>query len=175
MEPEAVNTLAEEAGKMKEEVLESLSGNPPDQIKYIFSDMSSFFQDEVISKWRIQERFDELIDYILYQHDEHGGENLWQQVLIDLRLKKDEVRGSKLLDGLYPGRVRLFWIALENYKKHPDNHFCAAAFDKAKGEVMKVLYEHSYLLENKVEKEQNLKLVEMTRTKINEIHNAKIT
>lgn len=169
MEPESVNALAEEAENMKAEVLQYFSGKPPERIRHLFGDMSFFFQEEVLAEWRKQERFDELIEYILYQYEEGGGEEFWQQVLLDLRLKKDEVRAHRLLDGLYPARAERFWMALQNYRKHPDNHFSAASCAKARGEVMSVLYEHAFLLENKPKEEQNDALISLVRSRISEI------
>ena len=155
MEPDSVNRLVEEAEELRKEVLSCFSGDPPEKIKYLFGDTSFFFQEEALAEWRRQERFDELIEYILYQYEETGGEEFWQQVLLDLRLKKDEARAHKLLNGLYPARAEKYRIAVKNYKKHPENHFSAANCAKAKGEVMKVLYEHAFVLENKAEEEQN--------------------
>ena len=130
----------------------------------------TFFQKETLAEWRRQEKYDELIEYILYQYEENGGEEFWQQVLLDLRLKKDEERAHKLLNGLYPKRAEKFWVALKNYKKYPNNHFCAANVAKAKGEVMKVLYEHAFVLENKPEEDQNQELVKLVRKRIIEIY-----
>ena len=169
MEPDAVNKLAEEAEDMKKEVLALFPGKLPSRIKHLFGDMSIFFDEEVISEWRRQERFDELIEYILYQYDERGGEEIWQQVLLDLRIKNDEIRANKLLDGLYLGRAELFWVALKNSNEHPDNHFSAANLAKARGEVMKVLYEQAFIAENKPEEEQDTTQVEKVRSKIQEI------
>jgi len=176
MEPESVNTLVDEAEKLKKEVLSSFSGKPPEKIEYLFGDMSDFFHEETLAEWRRQERFDELIEYILYQYKEAGGEEFWQLVLLDLRLKKDEIRAHKLLNGLYPARADAFWVALKNYKENPDNHFSASKCAKTKGEVMKVLYEHAFVLENKPNDEQNKELVNLVRSRINEIaHEQKTT
>src|SRR5687768_7713762 len=105
MEPESVNKIANRAEEMRAEVLRSFSGKPPQLIEYIFGDTSFFFLEEALAEWRRQEKYDELIEYILHVYAESGGEELWQQVLLDLRLKKDEQRAHKLLDGLYPARA----------------------------------------------------------------------
>lgn len=68
MEPKALNTLAKEADELRTNTLETFSGSLPDSIAYIFNDTSEFFEQEVLVIWRMSERFDELIDYILYQH-----------------------------------------------------------------------------------------------------------
>jgi len=95
---------------------------------------------------------------------------LWQQVLLDLRLKKNDRLAHTLLNGLYPARAEKFWVALKNYQDNADNHFSAASYAKAKGEVMTVLYEHAFLLENKPKKEQNQELVNLVRSRITEIN-----
>lgn len=171
MEPESVNKLVDEADELRKQVLSEFSGKPPEKIEYLFGDMSSFFEEETLAEWRRQERFDELIEYILYQNEETGGEELWQSVLLDLRLKKDETRAHKLLNGLYPARAEAFWVALDNRKKYPENHFSVSNCAIAKGEVMKVLYEHAFVLENKPNEQQNKELVELVRSRINEIAN----
>lgn len=171
MEPKFIHTLVVETENLREEVLSSFSGKPPEKIEYLFGNMSDFFQEEVLAEWLRQERFNDLIEYILYQHAESGGEVFWQQVLLDLRLKNDEARAHKLLDGLYPARADVFWAALKNHKKYPENHFSAANCAKAKGEVMKVLYEHAFVLENKSKEEQNQELVNLVRSRINAISN----
>lgn len=165
-EPEAINTLVAEAQSLKDEISGQFRGQIPSRIEGLFSDMSWFFQEQVLSEWRKAERFDELIDYILYQHEEHGGEELWSQVLLDLRLKKDEARAVRLLNGLFPARAENYWISFKNYKKHPDNHFCAADLAIRKADVMKVLYEHAFILENKKPENQDLQAIEEIRNKI---------
>ncbi|ABC28907.1 hypothetical protein HCH_02076 [Hahella chejuensis KCTC 2396] len=149
MEPQAVNTLVDEAESLQESVSGQLKGCIPDELKHLFKDTSLFFQEEILAQWRIQERYDELIDYILYQHEEHGGEDFWKQVLLDLRLKKDEVRAFRMLEGLLPKRLDRVKVCSKNLKKYPDNYLSAANLGVAKGEALKVLYEYAYILENK--------------------------
>ena len=172
MEPDSLNTLAKESESLKEEVLASLSGKPPEKLAYLFCDTSYFFTDETLAEWRRQERYDELVEYILFNYEEGGEFHFWKQVLLDLRLRKDEIRAHTMLDGLYPGRLEKFKGALNKLKKHPENHFCIAAFYKAKGDVMDLLYEHAFLLENKPEQDQNRALVDMVRKRILDIEQA---
>ena len=171
MEPEVIDTWAKEAEDMNQETLRCFKGKPPKVIEYIFDTKSFFFQEEVLSEWRRQERYDELIEYILYQHEEHGGEKLWQQVLLDLRQKKDEKISFRLLEGLYLGRAKIFWIKLKNAKKYPDNYLCVVDVSIAKGEVMKVLYEHAFILENKPKKDRDERRIEKVRSHIKDILN----
>lgn len=170
MEPAAVDLLEQEAERMKEELLQYFSGKPPERIEHLFSEASFFFQEEILGEWRKQGRYEELVDYILYQHEEAGGEELWQQVLLDLRLRNNEALAHKLLNGLYPARAEKFWVSLKNYKENPENHFSAAACAKAKGEAMKVLYEHAFLLENKPKAAQSQELINLVRSRITEIN-----
>lgn len=169
MEPESVNKIAERAEQMRREVMQGFSGNPPELIEYLFGDRSFFFLEEALTEWRRQERFDDLIQYVLYQYADGGSDDFWQQLLLDLTLKNDEQRAHTLLDGLYEGRARKFRTALKNYRKHPDNHLSAAACAVAKGAAMKILYEHAFLLENKPEALQNKERIEMVRARIREI------
>ncbi len=171
MEPEALHTLENEVEALKEKVKSELNCDIPEDIEYLFSETAFFFQEEALENWRRSERFDELIDYILWNYAEGGGVDFWKQVLLDLRLKKDEDRAHKLLDGLYYGRASRFWVALKNYRKYPENHLSTAACSEAKGSVMAVLYEHAFLLENKPESEQNRDRVELVRNRIWEISN----
>lgn len=80
------------------------------------------------------------------------------------------MRAHRLLDGLYPARAEKF-RALRNHRKYPDNHFAAASSAKTRGEMMKVLYEHAFLLENKPKEEQNDELVNLVRSRIMEMEN----
>lgn len=165
-EPEAINTLVAEAQSLKDQISRLFKGQIPSRVEGVFSDMSRFFEEQVLSEWRKAERFDELIDYILYQHEEHGGDDLWPQVLLDLRQRRDEARAVKLLDGLFRARAENYWISFKNHKKHPDNHFCAADLAIRKADVMKVLYEHAFILENKKPENQDLQAIEEIRNKI---------
>jgi len=149
LEPQAVNTLVVEAESLKVSVLNQLNGSGARELKHLFNETSLFFQEEVLAQWRIQERYDELIDYILYQYEEHGGESFWSQVLLDLRLKKDEVRAIRMLEGLLPKRLEKVKVCSKNLKKYPNNYLSAASLGIAKGGALKVLYEYAYILENK--------------------------
>ncbi len=90
-------------------------------------------------------------------------------MLLDLRLKKDESRALRLLEGLYPGRAEKFWIKVKNAKKFSDNYLSAVGVAIAKGEVMKVLYEHAFILENKPEENRDEQKIQEVQNKINEI------
>lgn len=149
MKPEAVDVLASEADQLKRDILNDLAGSPPAKMAHLFSDSSFFFQEEVLSKWREQGRFDEIIDCVLYQYDERGGEEFWKQVLLDLRLNEDYDRAFRLLDGLLPGRMEQYRAAAKSKKRFPSNYLSAANLSIATGEVMKVLYEYAYILENR--------------------------
>lgn len=80
MEPEAINTLVEEAEVLREKIRRELEGNVPKELEYLFNDTCEFFEEEVLANWRRAERHDELIDYILYQYPEDGGADFWKQV-----------------------------------------------------------------------------------------------
>lgn len=148
MEPVAVNTLVDESEALKLSALKGFSGEIPSQLTHLFNETNVFFQEEVLSKWRSLERYDELIDYIVYQYGEKGGEGLWKQVLLGLRLNNDFNRAVRLLDGLLPGRMDLYKVASKNSKKFPNNYLSLASLSVTTGELMKVLYEYAFLLEN---------------------------
>lgn len=169
MEPAALNRIWKRAEEIRRELLAHFTGSPPDRIDALLGEMSSFCFDEAVAEWRAQERFDDLIDYILYQYADGGGDELWEQVLLDLRQKNDEDRGHRLLEGLYRGRIRKFKSAAENFRRNPTNHFSAAQYLISKGLVMKVLYEHAFLLENKRPDTQNAKLVKVVRKRIESV------
>jgi len=171
MEPESVNKLAEEAEDLRKDVLGLFNGNIPDKIKYLFGDTSFFFEEEIVAEWRRTERFEELVEYLLYQYEESGGEEICAQVLLDLRLKHNVKLAIKLLDGLCRIREEKFWIALKNYKKYPKNHFSKAALCKAKGILMSLLYEYAYILENRPIEQQDKELVESVKIRIDTVFN----
>lgn len=149
MEPKSKSTLISEAESLQESVSDQLNGAVPSELKHLFKDTSLFFQEEVLAKWRIQERYDELVDYIIYQYEAQGGEIFWKQILLDLRLKKDEARAFRMLEGLLPARLDQVKVCSKNLKKHPDNYLSSANLGIAKGEALKVLYEYAFILENK--------------------------
>ncbi|MCG8672617.1 MAG: hypothetical protein MI867_24660 [Pseudomonadales bacterium] len=166
MEPESINRLVKEAEEVKCSVRDRMGDNIALELSHLFDDTCYFFEEYVLGQWQLEKRFDELIDYILYLYADGGGNDFWKQILLDLRQGEDEDRGHKLLDGLYSGRLNQYKIARRNFKKNPNNHFSAAACAEAKGEVMKVLYEHAFLLENKPEHELNHERVALVRERI---------
>ena len=149
MEPKSLNTLVVESEKLKKTVQKNASKGILKDIEHLFSDNSFFFDQEVIANWRRENRFDELIDYIIYQYSDRGGEELWKQVLLDLRIIKDDQRCFRLLDGLLPGRKELLKVALKNEKKYPNNYLISAEVGICKGEVLKLYYEYAYIVENR--------------------------
>lgn len=54
-----------------------------------------------------------------------------------------------MLEGLLPGRMELYKAAVTNRNKYPNNYLSAATLAIVKGEVIKVLYEYAFILENR--------------------------
>lgn len=169
MEPEAVNKILEESEILRIKVLDELNAEPPEEIKYIFNEYSSFFEALIFEKWREQERFDALIDYILYEYEYGKGEEIWTQVLLDLRLKNDENRAFKLLRGLMAGRSELFWDAINSRSKKNDSLFLEMAIAEKKGHLIKVLYEYVFIVENKKEEDKDHILIKKIHHQIKEV------
>ncbi len=169
MEPQAVNTIVEEAESLKEAVSGSLKGRIPNELKHLFKETSLFFQEEVLAQWRSQERYDELVDYIIYQYEEHGGEQFWKQILLDLRLKKGEGSAFRMLEGLLPARLDRVKVCSKNLEKYPENYLSAASLGIAKGEALKVLYEYAYILENKPADQIDKAKVKKVKTQIEKV------
>ena len=171
MEPDAINTLVKETESLVRDLRSEFKDGVPDRIKSIFSDTSKYLEVVITDEWRQHKRYDELIEYISYLYGEHGGERLWTQVLLDLRLNGDEKRALRLLGNLCPGREEKFWIAVEKANEFPDNYICKVEVAKKKGDVMKVLYEYAYILENKPSHERNEEEIEEIKERILEIIN----
>ena len=165
----AWDKLAKEAEELRLDTLAQLGEEPPRKIKYLFSDSSRFFEKEVIVNWRETKRFDDLIEYILYNYEDNGGEELWKQILIDLKLSKDEERVHSMLNGLAKGRISLLKIAVENFAKHPNNYLCELDVAVRRAEVLKLLNERAWIAENKQSEEKNMELVNEIRESIREI------
>lgn len=89
---------------MKQGVANELEGQAPEELATIFSDTSVYFRDDVLSRWRIAKRYDDLTDYISYVYFDHDGDTFWGQALLDLRMLKDSEGALRLLEGLLPGR-----------------------------------------------------------------------
>jgi hypothetical protein len=99
-EPEALNTLASERGKLKIRARELLPEKLSLEIESAFGDWSEYFTFQVIDQWRDDKRFDELVDYLIYQYDEFDGHKPWGQILLDLRLNNEKSKAIRLLEGL---------------------------------------------------------------------------
>ena len=165
----AWDKLAKEAEGLRLDTLAQLGEEPPRKIKHLFSDSSRFFKKEVIVNWRETKRFDDLIKYILYNYEDNGGEELWKQILIDLKLSKDEERAHSMLNGLAKGRISLLKIAVENFAKYPNNYLCELDVAVRRAEVLKLLNERAWIAENKQSEEKNMELVNEIRESIREI------
>ncbi|MEJ2743804.1 MAG: hypothetical protein P8176_15370 [Gammaproteobacteria bacterium] len=170
MEPDAVNTLADEVESYRLKTLKELPTSS--ELRKLYSETSTLPRDEILGRWRLDERFDELVDYVIYQYEEGGGEFFWKQLLLDLRLKKDEGRAFRLLEGLLPKRLDKVKVCSKNLKKYPDNYLSAANLVIAKGEALKVLYEHAYILENKPADQIDKAKVKKVKTQIEKVLSA---
>ena len=148
MGPDAVNTAAREAEELRLSVAASLSEELPKSIQPTFGENSTLFDEVVIAQWRVSHRFEELVEYLLYMYAESGGDELWKQVLLDLRMRNEIALANKLLDGLFEGRLPAFKNAVRQLKKFPDNYICSLGVEKARGRLADVLYEQAYLAEN---------------------------
>ncbi len=170
MEPKVLETLTKESEELKNKVLYELNNNVPKDIKHFFSDTAEYFRDEILANWRLQKRYDELIEYIHYQYDTGGGEEFWKQVLLDLRaIEKDEKRALRLLQGLLPGRIAMHKATLKKMKQYPDNYILDIGLAKCVGEIMSVYFEIVFILENKPEEFKNQKEIAKVKKEIKKI------
>ena len=166
MAPKVMDELAEEIAALRREAAAAFPSNLPPWIASILDESSLYLEEQVISKWRRERKYDEVIDYILYQFPDSGGTELWRQVLLDLRLEGHFDRGHRLLEGLFQGRLERFKVAAEKLRQHPENHFALAEASKREGELAEVLYEHAFLLENRPDDEKDTTLVGLVRERI---------
>lgn len=170
MEPKAVNTLVKESENLRLKILNELNTPPPAEISHLFDETSQLFDKEIISSWRLEKRFDELIDYIIYMYGDYGGDEVWMQVLLDLRnFDGGDKKAMRLLEGLLKGRKRKYNSALKLAKKRPDSYFAQMSLAIHKGTLLKILYEYAYLLENKDEKLRDEKIIKSLKQKIESI------
>ena len=166
MEPDAVNTLAREAEELRRSVTASLSDGLPEPIQPTFAGSSTLFDELVIAQWRESHRFEELVEYLLYMYSESGGDELWKQVLLDLRLGGETALANKLLDGLFEGRLPAFKGAVRQLKRFPDNYMCSLGVEKARGCLADILYEHAYLAENVPRDAKDLELITRIKNRL---------
>ena len=161
-EPEALNTLASERAELKIRVRELLPEKLPLEIESAFGDWSEYFTDQVIHQWREDKRFDEIIDYLIYQYDEFDGHKPWGQVLLDLRLNNEKSKAVQLLEGLLMKREKMLISTLSKLKKDPENLNLQVALTIRKASVLSLLAEIEFVIHVKpVEdsyKEQHEKL-----------------
>jgi len=136
------------ASNLKKSAESRLAGNIPDELAGVFSENSYFFTEEAISEWRRAKNYDELIEYLIDRFSDKGGEDLWSQVLLDLRLDAEISKAEKLLIGLAKGRKEAVDIARGKLAKHSGNYLIPVQLAITVGELMKILYEHAFLLEN---------------------------
>jgi len=150
-ENDAVNTMAREMDELKEKVRLHLLANAPQEVKSAIGDSSRVLLDVVIGNWMKANRFDELIDYIHYQYQDGGGDVLIRELIASLKHNKETDKILSLLDGLLPSRRSAYRVAKKNYKKNPDNYLCYAQCEVAKGDILKLLFEYSMTLVNRLD------------------------
>lgn len=168
----AYNKIAEEAEELRFKVLKKMGVQPPEEVAFLFNEYSHYFEEIIFEKWREEKRFDELIDYVLYQYDHAGGEAVWSQVLFDLKLNNEEVRALKFLQSLIAGRSVLFWDSVNKRKNGEKNNiYTEIAIANNKGELTKVLFEYLYILENQKKDLQNKNIIQKLHNQIFEIIN----
>lgn len=140
--------VEKEAADLLHSTRAALDAGTPSVVDGLFGDYSRFFEEEVISSWRKQARYDDLVDYLTSEHQDAGGDDLWKQILLDLRILENWPLAMRLLDGLLAGRVEMAEIKLKNVRRFPGNHLSFANLMIVLGELMKILYEYAYIIEN---------------------------
>jgi len=143
-----LNKLDARALEIRQSAESQIAGKIPDELVGLFSDNSFFFQEEAIADWRRSKKYDELIEYLIERFSDSGGEEMWSQILLDLRLEEEFSKAEELLSGLAKGRKEAVEIAGRNLEKHPNNYLIPVQLAITIGELMKILYEHAFLLEN---------------------------
>lgn len=145
-EPQALNTLIDESDKLKAQTRKLLPETIPAGIEFIFGDWSDYFTDQILCQWRENKRFDELVDYLIYQYDEFDGHKPWNQVLLDLRLNNKKSLAIRLLEGLLKKREKKLATTLAKLKNEPDNLNVQVALTIHKASVLSLLAEIEVLL-----------------------------
>ena len=166
-----LDKIAEESEELRISVLEKMKTKPPNEVSIIFDSYSPYFEDIIFEKWREDKRFDELIEFVLAKYEYSGGELVWSQLLIDLKLNHQEKKAVELLQSLIAGRSEFFWSAVNKRKKGVTNIYTEIAIAEKKGTLAKVLYEYLYILENKEKNLQDKKAIEKTHNQIFEVLN----
>lgn len=170
-EPKALNTLISESEDLKDRTRKELPQELPAEIETLFGDWSEYFSEQVIFKWREEKRFDELIECILYQYEEFDGHPPWEQVLLDLRISKDEFRAERLLEGLLKQREKKLRGTLAKLKKKPHDLNLEVALTIHKASVLVLLAELEFIIANKSEDGLDKDKLEALRKRIKKIQN----
>jgi len=170
-EPKAINDLALESENLKNQTRDSLPRELPIEIESLFGDWSNHFSDQVIFKWREDKRFDELIDYLLYQYQSFDGHAPWEQILLDLNMEKDKKRAIRLLEGLLKEREKILRSTLKKYKEDPENLGLQVALTIHKASVLKLLAEMEYSLCLKSQDDIDSELLNKLRKRIKKVQN----
>jgi hypothetical protein len=76
-EPKALNTLTEESEELRSRMRSALPDGLPSEVESLFDEFSELFSELTINQWREEKRFDELIDYMVYQYDKFDGHKPW--------------------------------------------------------------------------------------------------
>jgi hypothetical protein len=168
-EPAALNNLTSERKELANRIRKQLPDVLPQEIEALFNEWSDYFNEQVILRWREEKRFDELIDYLIYQYEIFDGHPPWEQILLDLRLEKDESRAIRLLEGLLKEREKRLRGTLSKLKENPDNLNLQVALTIHKASVLALLAEMEFIIANKPKESIDKAKVESLRKRIKKV------
>lgn len=169
IDPEIVETMLQEAEKLRKKYLSDLeNGNTDEVINTLFAEDSPYIARKMMFRWRAEKRYDELIDYIHYYYSYEGGYDLWSQVLLDLEMDKDEEKLFKLLRVLLSGRIETYEETLKRLKKSKPSeaYYYKVCLVACIGEIMEFYWQYVFILENKYEDQKDKKHIERIKKEI---------
>lgn len=163
-EPKAVDQFADEFDELKKNIRDNLWEGAPEVLVRFSGEYNEMLSFAVIDKWFGEKKYDELIDYILYQlQDEYVDLYLWKiirELVFELN-KSDQLKSvNRLLDGLLKSRKKIYKVKKRNYKENPDNYLSYAQVEIGKANMLRLLYEKAWVYLN--HKETNIHKEEIT-------------
>ena len=168
-EPVALNTLVSERNKLEASVRKLLPENLPYEIDLFFGEWPDYFTEQIVFRWRDDKRFDELIDYLVYQYGAFDGHPPWQELLQDLRFEKEEPQAIRLLEGLLKEREKTLEISLSKLEQDPNNLNIQVALTIHKASVLQLLAEMEFVIANKAKEDIDTAKVESLRKRMQRV------
>jgi len=133
MNKDITDILCDEAAVLLDEKIKSL-GRKLNYREY------ERIEEDVLHSWFENERLDDVMEYVLFNFDTNGGNDLRKFLSHELVEERNAKKLHKLFRGLIPGRMNAFWTQLSSPSKGSIGNITFAS--SAKAETLEVMLEY---------------------------------